>query len=475
MAEGLDISVRFDRPEVDPDNTRVVHAAVRIVAPPATDEVKRAPLDLVACVDVSGSMQGVKLHRAKDSLRKLVGQLSAGDRLGIVAFESEPHAIFASATMTAENKELAREAIDRLRPMGSTNMSGGLAASLAMLTAPRAEASRENVLRRVLLFTDGHANSGLIEGDIAGWAALIRENARRISVSWFGYGEDHNAGFLSALADVSRGNYYRAENEDAIIDAFAREIGGLLSTVAREVRLRVRPVGGAGPLTLLNDEPVRADGEWLIVDLPDLYAEEQRWVVFEVPLHDGALRAQREQREERRLIELEVGWIWSATAKPDSIALSGSAALVNGSPAIGEDGEVVEQVAILKAAQLQRRAADLAHRGEFGQARDLVLQAAHLLGQAEGRRARALERALQEAAAFYGDAESYRLNRNRLFSVQRSMSKMRSSGSAFDAYFDSASQSRMVATFQGGGSEPRPGGESSSGGPRSKRRSPTKH
>lgn len=469
MAEGLDISVRFDRREVNPGDTRVVHAAVRIVAPAAASTVKRAPLDLVACVDVSGSMRGMKLHRAKESLRKLVDQLSSDDRLGIVAFESQAHRVFSSAAMTAENKDLARGAIDRLHSTGGTNMSGGLVASLAMLTAPRADAAPENALRRVLLFTDGHANQGLQERDLDGWTALIRENARHISVSWFGYGEDHNAEFLGTLADVSRGNYYRAENEDAIVDAFAREIGGLLSTVARDVRVRARPSGGAGLLTLLNDEPVRREGEWLTVELADLYSEEQRWVAFEVPLPVGG------ERGLLRLIELEVGWTWSATAKADSVSLSGSAALVNEVTTIGADGEVVEQVAILKAGQLQGRASECARRGEFRQARDLILQAAHLLGQAEGRRVRALEQALHEAAALYGDAESYGSNRNNLYSVQRSMSKMRSSGSAFDTYFDSASQSRMVATFQGADSDQKPDQGASSGHPQRKRRSPTKH
>ena len=50
---------------------------------------QRPPLDLVACIDVSGSMAGRKLDEAKLAVKQLVTNLDQQDRLAIVSFTDD--------------------------------------------------------------------------------------------------------------------------------------------------------------------------------------------------------------------------------------------------------------------------------------------------------------------------------------------------------------------------------------------------
>eukprot|EP01027_Heterolobosea_sp_BB2_P010243 GEZU01015061.1.p1 GENE.GEZU01015061.1~~GEZU01015061.1.p1 ORF type:complete len:112 (+),score=26.11 GEZU01015061.1:74-409(+) len=51
---------------------------------PQYETVKRAPIDVIAVVDRSGSMSGPKIQLTNDTLQFVIGQLGDKDRLGII-------------------------------------------------------------------------------------------------------------------------------------------------------------------------------------------------------------------------------------------------------------------------------------------------------------------------------------------------------------------------------------------------------
>lgn len=190
--------------------------------------------------------------------------------------------------MDADGKAKLRNAVDALTDLESTNMSGGVAGALSDLREGPAPSA--GAVRRVLLFTDGHANHGVPENDRAGWTALLRDCVKDLSVSWFGFGEDHDADFLSWLADQSKGNAYVARDEDAIADAFAQELGGLLGARASGIELELTAPGAV--LSLLNDEKSEGRGERLTIRLDDLSCDERRDLVVAMTLPASGAQAQ---------------------------------------------------------------------------------------------------------------------------------------------------------------------------------------
>jgi len=439
------IELRFLQSRIQPF-AQTLLGGVCLQAPKAT--MTRAPLDLVACIDVSGSMDGAKLDRAKESLIKLVEHLSSSDRLGIVAFESEVHRVIDLTPMDASGKERARQRISSLHTGGITAMSGGLQASLELL----AEARRPDALRRVLLFTDGHANSGLSSGDVDGFATLLHHHSKGVNVSWFGYGEDHDGEFLSALAQLSHGNYHQTPNAEAILDAFGRELGGLLSVVATALQVMVRPCPGGGVPTFLNDFPTASEAGSVTLSFPELYAEERRWIVFELPFAAPSDPAPGK----RPLVEVEVFWNALPAGEADRISLVGEVELVGESVQLSPpDAELQAQIAILRGAAAQRAAAALVHAGKFADAELVVMQAAKeakALGTPLGEQ---LASVLTDAAANYGNEERFISVRSSLANLRQGMGRSRASGTRLDSLFESVDQTWMKENFRAG-KKPKP-------------------
>ncbi len=435
MSNSLHTQLLLEHRHVTANRAGKTHALIRLDAEGRPD-LKRPPLDLVACIDVSGSMAGAKLDEVKRSLLALASELSAQDRLGITSFESEVAQVLPPTRMDAAGKSRLHEAVGRLGPLGSTFMSGGFLGAIADLKA--APALAPDAVRRVLLFTDGHANVGIPENDRVAWATLLRDRLEGFSVSWFGFGEDHDADFLSFLADLTRGNAYVAKDEDAITDAFAQELGGLLGVRAMDIVLELSLQRGSA--TLLNDERSEMNGERLVIRLDDLSCEERRDLVVELAL--PPMPAQ--QALEVRLV---ARWRDVLSGSQEESSCEVSLAFAPG-PHGGANPEVIEAVALVFAANAQKRARAFAEQERWQDAVDTITEAVARLERLDSPRALALAGHLASFIEDYRDRSSYMGKRSKLKSAERAMSKQRGTGSEVDGFFTTNGKRQMQARFK---------------------------
>ena len=446
MANALDVQLLLEQDRCKP-GTPTLHALVRLEARGGEERRKRPPLDLLACIDVSGSMSGAKLQAVRRSLHALAAELSAQDRLGLTSFESAVRQELAPTFMTPEGKALLAAAVDGLQDRGSTFMSGGLLGALSDLRAA-VPAPAPDAVRRVLLFTDGHANQGLAEGDREGWSTLLSKNLGELSVSWFGFGEDHDAEFLAWLADQSRGNAYVAKDEDAISDAFAQELGGLLEVRAMKVELSITVPGGSA--ALLNDERSKVKDGVLQVQLEDLSSEERKDLVLALTLPRGSSRSGPLQ------VALSARWMDAVSGEQQSCNLTAELALSSrGKPAEPRQ-EVREAAAVVFAATAQQHARDFAEQGRFSDAAAAIREAVSRLQAVGSERSRALATRLEPLAQDYGSATTYGASKSKLMAARRAMSKQRSSGSDLDAVFLTSTKAAMQERFRAHGTGPSP-------------------
>ena len=112
-----------------------VLAVASLQAPPAPVDAARAPLELVAVLDRSGSMSGQKMMLMKQTLNLLVTRsgLQAQDKLGIVVFDHDVQTVLPLTSMDQAGRLKAKAAIDAVCVGGRTNLSGGLIQGLQML------------------------------------------------------------------------------------------------------------------------------------------------------------------------------------------------------------------------------------------------------------------------------------------------------------------------------------------------------
>src|SRR5512137_88309 len=111
--------IRFDLPFR-------THLAVTLEAPHVDWERTRPPVCVIPVVDVSGSMGGAKLAKAKLSVQKLIDHLAPGDFCGVVTFCSEVSVVAGPARMTPARKAFLRTAVEQLEATSSTNLAGGM-------------------------------------------------------------------------------------------------------------------------------------------------------------------------------------------------------------------------------------------------------------------------------------------------------------------------------------------------------------
>src|SRR4051812_2780199 len=224
----------------------------------------RAPLNLALILDRSGSMQGDKLRYVQQAACHVLDLLDERDRVAVVAYDDQITLLSASVPMTAQARRDLKDRMNALQPGGWTDLSGGWLEGCREIAAHQASQG----INRSLLLTDGLANRGITEIEaLTHHARELRQ--RGIATSTFGVGLDFNEQLLEALAEQGGGHFYYIERPDHIPDVFRRELGELLTVVARETFLSIAIPSGVA-VELLGDLPHERTGARLRIFLGDL-------------------------------------------------------------------------------------------------------------------------------------------------------------------------------------------------------------
>lgn len=271
---------KFTYDQVRYDRVNEPHLVVSLTAPSTDWEKERAPVCIMPVIDVSGSMNGEPLDYAKKSALKLVDHLSSDDYAGLVVFASSVELVSAPLQMTSENKEALRKKIGNLQARDLTNFSGGML--MALQEVDKADLP-QGVLKRVIMLTDGRANQG-VATDAQGLMPLLEKQRGNVSVSCFGYGTGADQELLADLSKIGKGNYAFIENPDDALSAFAKELGGLLSTYAQNLQVKLEALNGHEIQKVLSDVDAQGDEKNVTVSLAEILSEETINVVVKMKL-----------------------------------------------------------------------------------------------------------------------------------------------------------------------------------------------
>ncbi len=213
--------------------------------------------DVVAVLDISGSMSGDKLAQAQSALEQLLASLREGDRFRIVAFSSGIRRF--TAEWTPVTPDQRRRAVDWVRALdanGGTNISGALEEAYSLPPAAAA-------LGVVVFLTDGLPTVG--EQDPERIAGRAEERRGGFRVFSFGIGYDVNTYLLDRLTERARGvTEYITPGGD-----IEQAVGALAGKIASPVLTDVAIDAGDG-VELYDLQPEM---------LPDLFAGDEM-VVF---------------------------------------------------------------------------------------------------------------------------------------------------------------------------------------------------
>jgi Ca-activated chloride channel homolog len=276
----LDLAARLSFDSVQFDKNNDAHLVVTLKAPKLDWQSKRPRVCIIPVIDISPSMDGEKIMYAKQSVMKLIDHLQPGDFCGIVAFGGEVFTVSKPVEVTQFHKDDLKAKVGALTSNGSTNFSGGMCQGLELINKGDLP---EDMLKRVIMFTDGMPNTGIAitRPDIV---RLLEANLGKATLSAFGYGSDADQELLADVAKAGKGNYAFVRNPEDALSAFAKELGGLLSTFAQNIVIEVAPHNGHTITEVVSDVDATPDGNKMLVKLSDILSEEERHVVFKVLL-----------------------------------------------------------------------------------------------------------------------------------------------------------------------------------------------
>ncbi|MEV4537811.1 von Willebrand factor type A domain-containing protein [Asanoa sp. NPDC049518] len=196
-------------------------------------EFRRPDASLTFVVDVSGSMaEPGRLDLVRDALQTLVDQLRPTDAVAIVSF-SDKARVLREMTRVSEKADL-RAAIDRLRPEGSTNLGAGLKLGYRVAR----DGFREGTSNRVIVLSDGLANTGDTEAD-----SILRrvrdEAAKQIALLGVGVGSDYGDALMEQLADDGDGFAVYVSEPSQARDVFVNRLPATLEVRALDAKVQV--------------------------------------------------------------------------------------------------------------------------------------------------------------------------------------------------------------------------------------------
>jgi Ca-activated chloride channel family protein len=255
----LTLNLEPDRDVVLSGSPQEVVVKVDLTAIGQKKHLKRTPLNIAVVLDRSGSMAGAKIEKARQAAMELVDHLAPGDIFSMITYSDQAQVLVPAQRI--EDKESVKSRIARIRPGGSTALYAGVKCGAEQIESYLSEKR----INRVMLLSDGLANIGPSSpADLRKLGRALSE--RGISVTTIGVGEDYNEDLMAGLAEASDANYYYVKDTEKLPGIFAKELGELMTVVARGVRIEITCPDGVRPLGFIG-RPEKFEGLKAVIEL----------------------------------------------------------------------------------------------------------------------------------------------------------------------------------------------------------------
>jgi Ca-activated chloride channel homolog len=190
--------------------------------------------NLVFLIDVSGSMDADnKLPLLKESMKVLVKQLRAKDKVSIVVYAGAAGVVLEPTS--GDNKQTINDAFDDLMAGGST--AGGEGIELAYKLAQQNFIKEGN--NRIILATDGDFNVGASsDKDMEDLIEEKRKSGIFLTVLGYGMG-NYKDSKMEILADKGNGNYAYIDNIQEANRFLGSAFKGSMFAIAKDVKIQI--------------------------------------------------------------------------------------------------------------------------------------------------------------------------------------------------------------------------------------------
>ncbi|MBK9989250.1 MAG: VWA domain-containing protein [Verrucomicrobia bacterium] len=239
----------------------------------------RDPINLVAVVDKSGSMNGQPLKLVKACLLKVLSQFGPADQMSIVLYGDRSHIYLAPTPTTPANRSEIMEAIESIESSGSTNMEAGLKVGFDLA---RSSQKSFHGRTRLMQFTDERPNVGNTSAE--GFMGLMEAGSLDgIGQTTIGVGQQFGAELASRVSSVRGGNLFYFANATEMEKTFDEELDTMVSELAYDLDVAIQPAPGlkiAGVYGIPG-ELLKSDGQrGVLFHVSTLFLSKRRGAIY---------------------------------------------------------------------------------------------------------------------------------------------------------------------------------------------------
>ncbi|MCA9126651.1 MAG: VWA domain-containing protein [Planctomycetales bacterium] len=363
----LDVALANPTMLVGEDAKKENYLRIGITGFELPSDKQRLPVNVAIVIDKSGSMQGEKIEQARKAAIQAIDRLRDSDIVSVVTYDSSVN-VLVPATK-ASDRETIRKQIASIAAGGNTALFAGVSKAAGEIR----KFLDDKHVNRVILLSDGLANVGPAspaELEQLG-ESLIKEG---ISVSTMGLGLGYNEDLMTRLALASSGNHVFIEDAENLVQVFQNEFDDVLSVVAQKLNINAKLAEGIRPVKVLN-YPANITGQFVSLDLGQLYSRQERYFVLEVEIAPG------ENGSNRPVASVELEYMNMYTESQDKLTSTVQVKFTD-SPELAErdvDKQVAASCVIQIANERNTRATALRDAGKIEEARGLLMDNAAFL------------------------------------------------------------------------------------------------
>lgn len=194
----------------------------------------RRPMSITFSLDTSGSMSGTPIELEKAVCREIAGNLRSGDIVSMVKWNDQQAIVLDSYEVTGPNDSRLLDAISGLSADGSTDLHSGLVLAYQLANRNR----RDGWLSRVILISDGQANTGVTDEQIIAQNADDSER-EGIYLVGVGVGNGYDDTLMDTVTDKGKGAYIFIDSEEEAHKMFGERFYQNLEIAVMDVRVQL--------------------------------------------------------------------------------------------------------------------------------------------------------------------------------------------------------------------------------------------
>ncbi|HVW85079.1 MAG TPA: VWA domain-containing protein [Bryobacteraceae bacterium] len=222
-----------------PQGAREVNAIMTVTADGMQGVGGASSEKLIGIIcDNSGSMDGGKIHAAKDAMMRMIWMLPVDASFFIIAGAEEGELVVPTVRATTENKQSAVAAVRKIRAVGGTCISTWLGKALAQFSAV------PNSIRQAILLTDGEnekEDEAHLDAMLAACEGAFQCECRGVGADWKVAELRKISGKLLGTTDIiSRPDLIEADFQEILQRTLKKDVADVMLRLWSPIGARIK-------------------------------------------------------------------------------------------------------------------------------------------------------------------------------------------------------------------------------------------